>query len=506
MLINPSNFDNKFLLNTPNIGVNGSFANFGGFSSKNYSSDFILSSNSAPSLSFTSGFSPSLGFTPDFRLNSGYTGLKSSSSSEPMNLDEFRKREEERKLEEEKTKKEANERNKLQKLEKSLPELCKKIALGGVETANHVVASFGTAASSAATFVAFENAGKALSAKRTIEGAKRAQEMIQKAGINSTEVTSEVIEEGRKALVDSTKSLRKIERKYMKKPSRLKQKFMKDPEARISLLREKGSDKFIAIKDQERKVLEAMQGSDVGKIAEENEKLRTLTSRRFIRNKKLSAQEAIDGLSKPNWRGKTSMEKVVNKAVKFSTKTPVGKVASKSLKTFKGFAIFDGVIEGITKIIPAFSKGGFNVGMTQLGQSALRITATSGSYALGHAAGAWAGAKLGAAIGVAGGPWGAAIGAVLGIAVGCVASMFAEKGMNKLMPVEANDKLVAEQKALSGDVMVYVQIIEDKVQKGEYVDSEALKACEDLKLLLTLREKYAPPASQAAQPSEAPIT
>lgn len=124
---------------------------------------------------------------------------------------------------------------------------------------------------------------------------------------------------------------------------------------------------------------------------------------------------------------------------------------------FKAMAIFEGFVEGITEVIPAFWNGGAEEGVKQTAKSAANVAASATGWCVGAKAGAWAGAAIGSficpGVGTAiGGAIGSIVGGVLGSwgakkAMKCVTGESYSEKQEKIKNQQANEKAQAEAAA-----------------------------------------------------------
>lgn len=178
--------------------------------------------------------------------------------------------------------------------------------------------------------------------------------------------------------------------------------------------------------------------------------------------KNFTAAERIANKSEQIKQGIAKATDVAKGAGKWFTK-------AKFLKEFKGWAIFELAIEGVTKVLPTYMEGGAESGNKQLVQSGAKAVASAAGWAAGRLAGGWLGTKVGAAIGSAVCPGlGTAIGAVIGFAGGCVGSWLAGKGIKALMGKEEHEKLAENRmkKTQEGQAEL-IQLAYQKAQAGE---------------------------------------
>lgn len=160
-------------------------------------------------------------------------------------------------------------------------------------------------------------------------------------------------------------------------------------------------------------------------------------------------------------------------AGKFAEGTKALSLGAKFAKEFKGWFIFESLIEGATKVLPTYIEGGADSGNKQLLQSGAKAAASAAGWAAGRLAGGWIGTKVGAAIGTAICPGvGTAVGAVIGFAGGCVGSWLATKGVksliNKFWGKEESEKLAEAKmtKTKEGQTQL-LQLAYEKALKGE---------------------------------------
>lgn len=143
--------------------------------------------------------------------------------------------------------------------------------------------------------------------------------------------------------------------------------------------------------------------------------------------------------------------------------------SAKFMKEFKGWFLFETVIEGVTKVLPTYMEGGSDSGNKQLVQSGVKAAASAAGWSVGRLAGGVLGAKAGAAIGTCFGPGvGTAIGAVIGFAGGCVGSWLAGKGVKALIGKDESEKLAEAKmtKTQEGQAQL-LQLAMQKAQTGE---------------------------------------
>lgn len=361
-----------------------------------------------------------------------------------------------------------------------------KLALGASEIEkDEEIGGVDTALKSAASFAAFENAGAIINPSLTLD-----------------------------AMEDTTASLKNINTNFYKENEFLDiRKSLNNSYKRLNTLSGARSGKLPKADIKEinkwrRELLKELKkkNPDFRKVIEYQSKLDAASSVKHGRlvlnkaNKLKSSKQAVQDLSQTQnsgilkrFLGKQStgtvMEQTVSNAEKLKAAGQIGRMGKDALKTFKGFAIFDGAIECITKVIPAFKKGGTDSGFKQLGQSAVNVTAKTAAFAAGRAigkvaghaigkwAGAWAGAKLGLALGSTCGPLGTIIGGAVGLIAGCVASLFAEKGVNYLFKGgQEIDKLNALENANNLDqICQNVLIVEKAIKEKKNISAETME-------------------------------
>lgn len=150
-------------------------------------------------------------------------------------------------------------------------------------------------------------------------------------------------------------------------------------------------------------------------------------------------------------------------------------------KEFKGWAIFELAIEGITKVIPAFMQGGKKSGVTQIKQSTVKAGASAAGWAVGRAAGSFIGAKVGAAVGSLICPGvGTAVGAIVGLGCGLIGSHLATKAVKKwVIPQDECERLQAEKlkNTPEGQQELLGAVIQ-QAQEGKELPPEILSATE----------------------------
>ena len=162
-------------------------------------------------------------------------------------------------------------------------------------------------------------------------------------------------------------------------------------------------------------------------------------------------------------------ERIARKANQINEGTKVLSAGAKFAKEFKGWFIFESLIEGVTKVLPTYMEGGADSGNKQLLQSGVKAAASAAGWSAGRLAGGVLGAKAGAAIGTMFGPGiGTAVGSVVGFACGCVGSWLANKGLKAIMGKDEAEKL-AEKKmkdTKEGQAQL-VQLAYQKAMSGE---------------------------------------
>lgn len=114
-------------------------------------------------------------------------------------------------------------------------------------------------------------------------------------------------------------------------------------------------------------------------------------------------------------------------------------------------AVFEGVGELFTNVIPAFSAGGVESGVKQVAKSGVKVAASTAGFAGGSLAGKAAGSWIGGAIGTIFGPVGTGIGTTIGgmlggFVGGLIGSSLASKGAQKITGKSEVEKL--QDKAL----------------------------------------------------------
>jgi outer membrane lipoprotein SlyB len=162
-------------------------------------------------------------------------------------------------------------------------------------------------------------------------------------------------------------------------------------------------------------------------------------------------------------------ERIARKANQINEGTKVLSVGAKFAKEFKGWFIFESLIEGVTKVLPTYMEGGADSGNKQLLQSGAKAAASAAGWSAGRLAGGVLGAKAGAAIGTMFGPGiGTAVGSVVGFACGCVGSWLANKGLKAIMGKDESEKLAeAKMKKTQEGQAQLVQLAYQKAMTGE---------------------------------------
>lgn len=169
-------------------------------------------------------------------------------------------------------------------------------------------------------------------------------------------------------------------------------------------------------------------------------------------------------------RNFSASERVAKKANQINSAMKTLSVGTKIAKEFKGWFIFETAIEGLTKVIPTYMKGGMKSGNTQLLQSGVKAGASAAGWAVGRVVGSAVGAKVGAAIGSCICPGvGTAIGAIVGFAGGCVGSWLANKLVSKYVIPQDESTRLAKVEMLKTDKgkQSILALAAEKYQRGE---------------------------------------
>lgn len=156
--------------------------------------------------------------------------------------------------------------------------------------------------------------------------------------------------------------------------------------------------------------------------------------------------------------------------------------AKKCLSEGKGWFLFD-MIFSAGKIWNAFTHkdGGFEIGMKQIGQSAIKAAGNAFGWVAGKAAGGWAGAKLGALIGSAYPGVGTAIGAVVGF-IGGSLGMWAMGKVTKAVVGEdvASELEAKDKKSTPQGQKELLSFVVQKAQAGEKVPENVMLAAQNV--------------------------
>lgn len=172
-------------------------------------------------------------------------------------------------------------------------------------------------------------------------------------------------------------------------------------------------------------------------------------------------------------RNFSASERVARKAIQINGAMQKLSTFAKIGKEFKGWFIFEALIEGATKVIPTYINNGADSGNKQLLQSGVKAFASAGGWAVGRVAGGVLGAKAGAALGTMICPGvGTAIGSVIGFAGGCIGSWLGCKAVKAVMGEEESEKIAkAQQKKQmtsteEGQAQL-LQLVYQKAQEGK---------------------------------------
>ncbi len=157
----------------------------------------------------------------------------------------------------------------------------------------------------------------------------------------------------------------------------------------------------------------------------------------------------------------------IKEGLSWLSNTKVGKIAKGTGAV--GMMIFEGVLGIATEVIPAFSQGGFDSGMKQLGKTAVKTAATGA----GWAAGTMGATALGAAIGsifpgvgtIIGGAIGTFIGGMLGSTVANgIASKVVGKSETEILQDEQFEEAASQVAQDSAAMNELSQLVEAQVQ------------------------------------------
>lgn len=135
-----------------------------------------------------------------------------------------------------------------------------------------------------------------------------------------------------------------------------------------------------------------------------------------------------------------------------------------------GMAVFEGGIELVTNVVPAFQKGGFSAGVKQIAKSGVKVAASVGGWVGGSCAATAIGAAIGSVfpgVGtIIGGAVGTAIGGILGSSIcGGIANKIVGKSeVEKIEDKEAE----AQAQEIASDAVSMQQLnalVNQKVQE-----------------------------------------
>ena len=229
----------------------------------------------------------------------------------------------------------------------------------------------------------------------------------------------------------------------------------------------KGQKLNPALKDTLKTVSEnyqaALKSGNPADIAKYSEEMKTILSEGKKRNWISRGYNKLLGRSAEKFKKTETVLKTAKEAGETAQKASIAaKTAAETAKTagktaqalnwtknalktggFKGMAIFSGIIESFTEVLPAFSKGGSSEGVKQVAKSAVTVTADAAGWAIG----AKAGASIGAAIGSIFPGAGTAIGGAIGGIIGGIAGAFCTRKVAKAVVGKSfSEKAAAKEK------------------------------------------------------------